>query len=198
MQQLHEYLSKAMNSVGIAWGTLLTAINFILFPDRAYAYAAFALGFAVIVDIFSKYVAITSRHGGLKKSFRMGKLFSKTLWKGTKVKLQAYLSISIMVGLSYRLNSLPGAFTSVSIFMATVVYTVLFLREFQSILENFRDAGAKNVEWLLIWSRSKENEIFKQNNIKVSGSESIDEQKIDELRKCDKKVEDTEKWEDLI
>lgn len=167
MSQLHDYFSRAMTDLGVILGALITIINFVIFPDRAYANAAFALGIAVLMDIFSKYVAITKRYGGFMTAFRMGKLISKSLWLGTKVKLQAYLVVSIMVGASYRLNNLPGAFTNVSIFIATIVYTVLFLREFQSILENFRDAGVKNVEWLLIWSKDREKEIFKQHNIIV-------------------------------
>ena len=183
IEQLLSYFSKAVNVVNILFGTTITVVNFILFPDKAYAYAAFALGVAVLVDIFSKYVAITRKNGGFKRAFQGGKLFSKTLWVGTKVKLQAYLSISIMVGVSYRLNFMAGAFTSVSVFMATVVYTVLFLREFQSILENFRDAGAENVEWLLFWVKDKENEIFKQSKIDTPKNKTDRDDSVDDLDK---------------
>ncbi len=47
--------------------------------------------------------------------------------------------------------------------MATVVYTVVFLREAQSILENLCDAGA-DLQWLLIWTRKKEKQILEDDS----------------------------------
>ena len=165
-----EYLGKAVSVLKIVFGFLLTFFSYIMFPEQAYKNAAIALGIAVLMDIVSKYVAIAATNGGLKKAFKNEKIFSKTLWEGTKVKLITYLSISIMVGASYQLNTLPDAFASVSQFMATVVYTVLYLREFQSMLENFRDAGA-DVEWLLIFTKKKEKEVLKKGNIEDEDSE---------------------------
>lgn len=170
MEQIKCYLAKAMTGIKPFIGTILTAISYVMFPEQAYATAAFALGIAMLMDIFSKYVAISVKNGGFKKAFKNKKIFSRTLWEGTKVKLITYLSISIMVGASYRLNALPDAFLAVSRFMATVVYTVLFLREFQSMLENFRDAGA-DVDWLLIWTRNKEKEILEKEDTKITEDE---------------------------
>lgn len=180
MEQIKCYLDKAMTGIKPFIGTILTAINYVMFPEKAYAAAAFALGIAMLMDIFSKYVAISIENGGFKKAFKDKKIFSRTLWEGTRVKLITYLSISIMVGASYRLNALPDAFSTVSRFMATVVYTVLFLREFQSMLENFRDAGA-DVEWLLIWSKDKENEILQKEDFEDDSEEiKVDENEEDE------------------
>lgn len=161
---IRDYLGKAASGLRIVFGFLLTSLSYIMFPEQAYKNAAIALGIAVLMDIVSKYVAIAINNGGFKKAFKEGKIFSKSLWEGTKVKLITYLSISIMVGASYQLNALPEAFASVSQFMATIVYTVLYLREFQSMLENFRDAGA-DVEWLLIFTRKREKEILKKEGI---------------------------------
>lgn len=175
MEQLRTYLEKAITGDKPIFGTILTGISYIMFPEKAYALASLALGIAILMDIFSKYVAISVRCGGFRKAFKKRKIFSKTLWEGTKIKLITYLSISIMVGASYRLNALPETFTPVSQFMATVVYTVLFLREFQSMLENFRDAGA-DVDWLLIWSKKKEKEILTKHQI----DEGVEGQDYDE------------------
>jgi hypothetical protein len=155
------YLGKAMSGIKVATGFLLTSLGYIMFPEQAYKDATIALGIAMLMDIFSKYVAISINSGGLRKAFKEGKIFSRTLWEGTRVKLITYLSISIMVGASYQLNTLPNTSASISQFMATVVYTVLYLREFQSMLENFRDAGA-DVEWLLVFTKKKEKEILKE------------------------------------
>lgn len=163
-EQFSNYISKATTEVNSVFAFIITAISYIMFPEEAYATAALALGGAILMDIISKYTALSVQSKGLRKAFKEGKIFSKSLWEGTRIKLMTYLSISIMVGLSYRLNALPSAFTAVSKFMATVIYTVLFLREFQSMLENFRDAGA-DVEWLLKWSRKKEKEILDSKDI---------------------------------
>lgn len=180
MEQIKCYLDKAMTGIKPIIGTILAVINYVMFPEQAYASAAIALGIAVLMDIVSKYVAISVQSKGFKKAFKEGKIFSRTLWEGTRVKLITYLSISIMVGVSYRLNALPDAFSAVSRFMATVVYTVLFLREFQSMLENFRDAGA-DVDWLLVWSKEREKEILKKEDSEEGEGEERDtEDEIEE------------------
>ncbi len=168
--RLKGYLDKAVTEIKVLLGFIFTSLGYIMFPEQAYKNAAIALGIAVLMDIVSKYVAISVQSKGFKRAFKEGKIFSRTLWEGTRVKLITYLSISIMVGASYRLNTLPDALASVSKFMATVVYTVLFLREFQSMLENFRDAGA-DVDWLLVFTRKKEEEILKKEGIGEKESE---------------------------
>lgn len=177
MDELIKYIEKAMSGLKPLAGIIIAGISYIMFPEQAYATAALALGGAIIMDIFSKHVAISAKNGGFRKAFKTGKIFSRSLWEGTKIKLLTYLSISIMVGLSYRLNALPNSFAAISKFMATVVYTVLFIREFLSMLENFRDAGAKNIDWLIIWSRDKEKEILKKENIQ----EDVKEQSQDKI-----------------
>jgi hypothetical protein len=78
--------------------------------------------------------------------------------------------VFILTGLSYRVTF----FTQVSVFMATVVYTVVFLREAQSILENLCDAGA-DLQWLLIWTRKKEKQILEDDSKpKNEGSDDSD------------------------
>lgn len=49
---------------------------------------------------------------------------------------------------------------------ATVVYSIIFLREAQSILENLCDAGA-DLKWLLIWNRKKQEQIFESEDINL-------------------------------
>lgn len=174
MDEIIKYIEKAMTGLKPIVGTIIGGICYIMFPEQAYSAAAFVLGGAIIMDIFSKHVAISAKNGGFKKAFQDGKIFSKSLWEGTKIKLITYLSISIMVGLSYRLNALPDSIPSISKFMATIVYTVLFIREFLSMLENFRDAGAKNIDWLIIWSKDKEKEILKKEGIKENVEEKVE------------------------
>jgi hypothetical protein len=62
-----------------------------------------------------------------------------------------------------------------SVFLATVVYTVIFLREAQSILENLCDAGA-DFKWLLLWAKKKERQILEDD--KEIEKESDDDERI--------------------
>ena len=70
-------------------------------------------------------------------------MFSKTLWKGTEVKIVSYLTIAILTGLSYRVMYLKEA----GIMLGSFVYSVMFMREFQSNIENLQEAGA-DLNWL--------------------------------------------------
>lgn len=149
------YIEKLISGSKPFWAFFISCMNYILFPDKAYQTAAIAVGGAIILDIITKYIALSKESGGYKRAVIKKKIGSKTLWDGTKIKLVSYLIVFILVGLSYRVNLL----TDVSVFMATVVYTVIFLREAQSILENLCDAGA-DLKWLLLWIKKKEEQLL--------------------------------------
>ena len=64
-----------------------------------------------------------------------------------------------------------------SIFFATVVYSIIFLREAQSILENLCDAGA-DLKWLLIWTRKKQEQILESEEIDLKKKEGQNNETI--------------------
>jgi len=66
------------------------------------------------------------------------------------------LTIAILTGLSYRVIYLKKA----GIFLASFVYSVMFMREFQSNIENLIEAGA-DLHWLLLFSKKKNKELMK-------------------------------------
>jgi len=152
---MKEYLEKTIDGAKPVWAFFITLINYILFPDQAFKTAAMAVGAAIILDILTKYMALSEQEGGMKKAFKKKIINSNRLWEGTKIKLFSYLIVFILAGLSYRVTMLHQA----SVFLATVVYTVIFLREAQSILENLCDAGA-DFNWLLLWTKKKEKQIL--------------------------------------
>jgi hypothetical protein len=154
-----EYFEKLLDGAKPAWAFFITLINYILFPDQAFKTAALAVGAAIILDILTKYMALSEQEGGMKKAFKKKIINSNRLWEGTKIKLFSYLVVFILAGLSYRVTMLHQA----SVFLATVVYTVIFLREAQSILENLCDAGA-DFNWLLLWTKKKEKQILEDDN----------------------------------
>lgn len=152
-----DYFEKMITGAKPIWAFFIALINYVLFPDKAFETAAMAVGAAIILDILTKYMALVEEAGGLKPAIGNRTINSNRLWEGTRIKLISYLIVFILAGLSYRVTMLHQA----SVFLATVVYTVIFLREAQSILENLCDAGA-DLKWLLIWTRKKERQILEE------------------------------------
>jgi hypothetical protein len=157
VEQFAAYFSKALSGCKPFIGGLIGALNYILFPAEAFRTAAMALGVAMLLDILTKYVTLSREARGFMKAVKTGRIRSEALWYGTKIKLYSYLVIAILAGLSYRVVQLE----QLSVFFASVVYSVLFLREAQSILENLCDGGA-DLRWALVWARKKERDILDQ------------------------------------
>ena len=152
---MQEYLEKLLDWAIIAGAFIWSVICYLCFPDQAYVTAAIAVGVAMLLDIFTKYVALSHQGKGYKNAVKTKLIFSGTLWNKTRIKLTAYMVIAILSGLAYRVAPLE----QVGVFFGTVVYSVIFLREAQSILENLLDAGA-DVGWLITWARKKEKIIL--------------------------------------
>ncbi len=167
MEHFLDYCSKAASGSKPFWGCLLGVLNYILFPDEAFFTAAVAVGGTMILDIITKYVALSAKNGGFCNAFKTRAINSNSFWSGTAIKLYSYLVIAILAGLSYRVVQLE----QVSVFFASVVYTILFLREVQSICENLRDAGAP-VEWLIFWTKKKQDQILETDDTPKEGGGS--------------------------
>ncbi|RVU53818.1 phage holin family protein [Anaerosphaera multitolerans] len=143
MTEIIDYLSKAFSGLKPLIGGILSILTYILFPHADFKYALIAVTIAAFLDIFTKAYAIIRKNGGYFKSVRNKKLFSRTMWERTIVKIFSYLIIFALTGLSYRVVFLKEA----SKIMASFVYSVIFLREFQSNIENLIEAGA-DLGWL--------------------------------------------------
>lgn len=157
---MSNYLKTAFESVKPIGALLLSCIMYVMFPESSYLTAFCAVTGVMVLDIITKYYSISVKHGGLWKSIKGKFINSNSMWIGTSKKIFAYLIIFIMVGLSYRISPIAG----ISAFLATVVYSVLFLRECQSILENLNDAGS-DVGWLLAIVKKRKTRIFEDEGI---------------------------------
>lgn len=151
------YVDKAFTGAKPLVGAALGFASYVMFPDRAYLLAFAAVIAAAFMDIITKYYCIISRCGGTREAIRNKKLFSKVLWKGTERKIVAYTTVAILTGLSYRVIYLKEA----GILLGTFVYSVMFMREFQSNIENLIEAGA-DLQWLLLFSKRKNQQLMKQ------------------------------------
>ncbi len=155
MTQLQEYFSKVLDGANPAIGLLVSAVSYVLFPDRAFFTSIIAVGVTMLLDIITKFWALAKQNQGYRQAVKSRAIYSKTLWDKTKIKLFSYLVIMILAGLSYRVAPLK----EMGVFFATVVYAVMFLREGQSVIENLVDGGA-DLKWLLFWMKKKEDQIL--------------------------------------
>lgn len=167
---MDEYIDKTLSGSKPFIATILSGIGFLIFPDKAYETAAIAVGIAMLLDIITKYMALSHEAHGYKNAVKKRLIFSGTLWKKTRIKLASYLIIAILAGLAYRVTPLA----QVGVFFGTVVYAVIFLREAQSILENLYDAGA-DVGWLIRWTKKKQEKILEEENIENALDRKVDD-----------------------
>ena len=156
LERTVEYISKAFTGLKPLYGSILGVISYLFFPEKAYFLALMAVIIASTLDIFTKIYALCMVNGGYRKAVKSGKLFSKSLWKGTEVKIVSYIIVTLLTGLSYRVIFLKEA----GILIASFVYSVMFMREFQSNIENLCEAGA-DLDWLLIFAKKKNKDLMK-------------------------------------
>lgn len=151
-----EYIEKAFSGAKPVLAAVLSFLCYVCFPDRTFLIALCCVIGAALLDIVTKSISISKNNGGFVNAIRIHKLFSKTLWTGTATKIYAYLIVCILTGLSYRVIFLKEA----GIVLGSFVYTVMFMREFQSNVENLIEAGA-DVNWLLLFAKKKNKDLMK-------------------------------------
>ncbi len=134
-----------------------------LFPEKQYLYGAGAVLVIMVLDLATKLYALSKQSGGLKKAFIEQKISSNSFYKGTRDKLLVFGILIIVGGCAYRLTFISG----VGVWFTQLVYTLMFLRDLLSILENLRDAGVGGLR------------IFEK-VVKKKMSEYVDEEDMDE------------------
>jgi len=139
------------------WAAVVSVFSYVICPNSAYVPAVIAVWVAVVLDIFTRWYANARNGGGLYRALKSRAINSDAFWDGTKSKIVSYLVVQILAGLTMRVEqwaTLSGA-------VVTVIYSIMFIREFISNLENLQDAGANWVGPLLCFMRKKEKEITK-------------------------------------
>ena len=166
MEQYTAYFEKLCSWGNMAAGIFISCILYWVFPDDAFQSAAMAVLVMMILDVMTKYVALSRIAGGYIEAVRTCTISSEAFFSGTKIKIYTYAVIMIMAGLSYRVTQLD----QLGVAFSSVAYCVMWFRELQSILENLRDAGA-DVGWMIVWSKKKQDQILEV------GSEATKEEK---------------------
>lgn len=108
-----------------------------LFPEKQYLYGASAVLIIMVLDLATKLFSLSKQSGGLKKSLAEHKISSRALARGTTDKLLVFGVMLIICGCAYRLTVI----SAIAVWFTQLVYTLMFLRDLLSILENLRDAG---------------------------------------------------------
>lgn len=156
IKEVFEYVENAFLKVSPFLAGLWMGIAYIIFPDNTYIGAAAALGGAMALDILTKYYALAKPFKSAWKAIKAGAINSETFFRGTKKKLISFLVLMILCGLSVRVVPVEG----IAIWLGTFVYSVMFLRECQSAIENLIQAGHEDLSWLLPLLKRKEKDIL--------------------------------------
>lgn len=149
------YLEKITSVGGVCCGAAVAAINFWIFPEKTLMYAAIAVLIAMVMDVATKYYALSVQNGGYRKARRNCEISSHKFWRGISIKLITYAAIVILAGLSYRITTLEA----VGSVLSGVMYGAMFFREVQSITENLHAAGG-DVGWLRALAKKREKQIL--------------------------------------
>lgn len=176
IEDFMDFLVKLWCNVRPVLAVIWSGICWMMFPNDSYIPAAIAVSIAVILDLATKLYSLATTNGGYLQATKHKVITSDVLWRKTQVKIIAYLTIMIMTGLSIRVAPLELLAKGLS----TFVYSIIFVREFQSILENLIEAGASGLQPLLFWMKRKEAVICEEQNICKEEEEKSDGKRKDE------------------
>lgn len=137
-EQLKRYFE---NDVLIALGTLWAYIVTFLLPTSAIATSVSAVLIIMCLDLVTKLYSLARQSGGLRKAFKSRQISSNKFAKGTLDKLVIFGAMLVINGCAYNLMMIKD----IAIWFSQVVFTVMFLRDVLSILENLHDSGIQGL-----------------------------------------------------
>jgi phage-related holin len=145
----------------MAWG----AVSTFLFPESAYITASAAVLGMMALDLLTKLYALSKQAGGLRKAFKQHKINSKSFAKGTMDKLVVFGVLLIICGCAYRISPIE----SLATWFMQVVFSLMFLRDTLSIIENLTDADVGGLSLFKRAVKKKLNEYVDE-----EGSDAMD------------------------
>jgi len=123
--------------VGAVWGWIIT----FLFPTEATKTATIAVLVVMGLDLITRIFAIIKQSKGLRKAIKSHKLTSAKFAKGTLDKLIIFGVMLVISGCAYQLVVIEELAT----WFTQVVFTIMFLRDVLSIIENLSEAGVSGL-----------------------------------------------------
>lgn len=139
-------------------GIVLGCFAYLVKPTAAF----YALWIAVGFDLLTKIVALSYQAGGFLKAIKTQHLNSQTMFRKAFVKVLAYFTLTVI---AYQSKYIV-AIEAVPILFSTIIYSILFLVEVHSIIENLIGAGCDDLKPLLIrFERERQKAIEGTGNI---------------------------------
>lgn len=135
----HLYHGIADNWLG---GLLIGFCAYLIKPSAAF----YALWIAVGLDLLTKIVQLSYGSGGFIKAIQTQRLNSKTMFQKAFVKIIAYFTLTVVAYQSKYIIAIEV----VPILFSTIIYSILFLVEVHSIIENLIAAGCDDLKPLLM------------------------------------------------
>lgn len=163
---MYDIFAKAIETVKPAVALFWAIISYLIFPDESFVAWCIALWVAMFLDVLTRWFAIFTKSGGIKKALKTKAWNSEAMYKKTGIKIVSYLVIQILAGLSMRLVAIPYISTAV----ANVIYAFLFFRELASNIENLIDAGAEGLEPILFWVKRKQEKAVEKDEATTTDS----------------------------
>ena len=137
-EQIKRYFE---NDVLIALGTIWAYIVTFLLPTSAIATSVGAVLIIMCLDLVTKLYSLARQSGGLRKAFKCRRISSNKFAKGTLDKLVIFGVMLVINGCAYNLMMIKD----IAVWFSQVVFTVMFLRDVLSILENLHDSGIQGL-----------------------------------------------------
>lgn len=133
-------------------GVVMGVIVYLVDPTAAF----YALWISVAIDLFTRIVAQSVKHGGFWAATKSRNITSSEMFRGTSIKIIAYFFMLVLAHQSKYIVDIEA----VPILFSSIIYSILFLVEVHSIIENLIDAGAEDLRPLLLrFQKEKENAI---------------------------------------
>lgn len=136
------YIMKLFdNNCLVAISAIGAFIYRFVFPEPQYLAGAAAVLGVMLLDLSTRLFALARTHGGLKKACVDHIINSHSFGKGTVDKLMVFGIMLIICGLAYRLTIV----SAIAVWFTQVVFTLMFLRDVLSIVENLIEAGVQGL-----------------------------------------------------
>lgn len=137
-----EYIKNLFeNGVMVAISAIWGVISSFIFPERTLLTAAAAVLIIMLVDLITKLFALAKRAGGIKKAIKSRTISSHKFSKGTMDKLIVFGIMLVISGCAYRICPIAELAT----WFTQLIFTLMFLRDVLSIIENLGDAGVSGL-----------------------------------------------------
>lgn len=129
------------NHIFVAAGVVWATIASFLFPEEAYLTAAGAVLGMMVLDLITRLYALSKQNGGFRKAIKGSHITSCAFAKGTTDKLLIFGVMLTICGFAYKISPI----SAISTWFMQVVFTLMFLRDVLSIIENLMDAGVSGL-----------------------------------------------------